>query len=219
MLLQFVLLAALGAACAGCSAPSVNTALTADNPANPDVASVPFVRPVNVLAEGAAPQTSIPSTAMHMAGSSMPGMDMSGGMTGTGHHSMAGMSASPQGSDVAMPGMKMAQATPPAAGQANAVGTVNAVDAAKHSVNVTHQPIKALGWPSMTMDFPVASSVDLSAIKPGARIAFTLGRPDADGNRQVVQLKPMPGSTASQSGMPGMGHGSMPGMKMPGDPQ
>ncbi len=78
MLLQFVLLAALGAACAGCSAPSVNTALAADNPANPDAASVPFVRPGNVLADGAAPQTSIPSTAMHMAGSAMPGMNMPG---------------------------------------------------------------------------------------------------------------------------------------------
>jgi Cu(I)/Ag(I) efflux system protein CusF len=219
MLPQFVMLAALGAACAGCSAPSINTALAADNPANPDAASVPFVRPVNVLAEGAAPQTSIPSTAMHMAGSSMPDMDMSGGMAGMGHHSMAGMSASPPGSDVAMPGMNIAQATPPAAGQANAIGTVNAVDAAKHSVNVTHQPIKALGWPSMTMDFPVASSVNLSAIKPGDRISFTLGRPDADGNRQVVQLKPVPGWADGQGGMPGMGHGSMPGMKMPGDPQ
>jgi Cu(I)/Ag(I) efflux system protein CusF len=197
MLLQFVLLAALGAACAGCSAPSINTALSADNPANPDAASVPFVRPVNVLAEGVAPQTSIPSTAMHMAG----------------------MSPSPPGSDAAMPGMKMAQATPPGAGQANAVGTVNAVDFAKHSVNVTHQPIKALGWPSMTMDFPVTSSVNLSEIKPGDRISFTLGRPDADGNPQVVQLKPVPGAAGGQGGMPGMGHGSMPGMKMPGDPQ
>jgi Cu(I)/Ag(I) efflux system protein CusF len=211
MLLQFVLLAALGAACAGCSAPSINTALAADNPANPDAASVPFVRPVDVLAEGAAPQTSIPSTAMHMAGGSMPAMDMSGGM--------AGMSPSSPRNDAAMPGMKMAQATPPGAGQANAVGTVNAVDTAKHSVNVTHQPIKALGWPSMTMDFPVASSVDLSTTKPGARIAFTLGRPDADGNRQVVQIKPMPGSAASQSGMRRVDHGSMPGMTMPGDPQ
>ena len=146
-------------------------------------------------------------------------MDMSGGMAGTGHHSMAGMSASPPGSNVAMPGMKMAQATPAGAGQASAVGTVNAVDAAKHAVNVTHQPIKALGWPAMTMDFPVAPSVNLSTTKPGDRIAFTLGRPDADGNRQVVQLKPVLGSAGGQGGMPGMGHGSMPGMKMPGDPQ
>jgi Cu/Ag efflux protein CusF len=219
MLLQFVLLAALSAACAGCSAPAINTALTADNPANPDAASVPFVRPVNVLAEGVAPQTSIPSTAMHMAGSSMPGMDMSSGMAGMGHRSMAGMSPSLPGSDVAMPGMKMVQGTPPGAGQANAVGTVNAVDAAKHSVNVTHQPIKALGWPSMTMVFQVVSSVNLSTIQPGDQVAFTLGRPDAEGNRQVVQLKPVPKSAGGHGGMPGMGHGSMPGMNMPGDPQ
>jgi Cu/Ag efflux protein CusF len=218
MLPQFVMLAALGAACAGCSAPSTNIALAADNPANPDAASVPFVRPVNVLAEGAAPQTTIPPAAMHMAGGSMPSMDMSGGMSGMGQGSMPGMPHA-AASDAPMPGMKMARAAPVAAGEANAVGTVNTVDAAKRSVNVTHQPIKALGWPSMTMDFPVASSVDLSTIKPGARIAFKLGRQDADGNRQVVQLKPMPGSAASQSGMPRVDHGSMPGMKMPGDPQ
>ena len=78
MLLQFVMLAALGAACAGCSAPSASIALTTDNPANPDAAAVPFVRPANVLAEGAAPRTGIPSAAMHMAGGSMPGMKMPG---------------------------------------------------------------------------------------------------------------------------------------------
>ncbi len=135
-----------------------------------------------------------------------------------GQGSMPGMPHA-AASDAPMPGMKMARAAPVAAGEANAVGTVNAVDAAKHSVNVTHQPIKALGWPSMTMDFPVTSSINLSAIKPGDRISFTLGRPDADGNRQVVQLKPVPGSAGGQGGMPLMGHGSMPGMKMPGDPQ
>ena len=218
MLPQFVMLAALGAACAGCSAPSTNIALAADNPANPDAASAPFVRPVNVLAEGAAPQTTIPPASMHMAGGSMPGMNIFGGMSGMGQGSMPGMSHA-AASDAPMPGMKMARATPEAAGQANAIGTVHTVDAAKRSINVTHQPIKALGWPSMTMDFPVAPSVNLGAIKAGDRIGFTLGRPDADGNRQVVQIKPMAGSSGSHRAMPGMDHSSMPGMKMPSDPQ
>ena len=210
MLVRFVLLAALGAACAGCSAPSSRTALAADDPANPDAASAPFVRPVNVLADSAAPQTSMPSPAMPMASGSTRGMAVSGGMAGMGQGSMSGTSYAP-GGDAAMPATRMTEATPRAAGQANAVGTVNAVDAARHAVNVTHGPIKALGWPSMTMDVPVGPSVNLSAIKPGDRIAFTLGRPDADGNRQVVQLKPVPGSDAGQGGKPGLDRSSMPG--------
>ena len=218
MLLQFALLAALGAACAGCSAPPINTALAAENPANPDAASVPFVRPVNVLAQGAAPQTSLPPAAMHAAGGSMPGIDMSGGMAGMGQGPMPGNSHA-HGEDAAMPGMQMAKATPADAGQASAIGTVKSVNSVKHSLKLVHQPIKALGWPSMTMEFTVAPSVRLSAIKPGDRIQFMLGRSDAAGNRQVLELKPLPGSSHSQASMPGMNHSSMPAMKMPGDPQ
>ena len=137
-------------------------------------------------------------------------------MASTGHGSTAGTSSDMPG----MPGMKMAQAAPRAlstSGQAAAVGTVNTVDPAKHSVNVTHQPIKTLGWPSMTMGFPVAPSVDLAAIKPGQRVNFTLGAPDADGNRRIEQIKPAAGQTGGT--MPGMDQGSMPGMKMPSSPQ
>jgi hypothetical protein len=72
------MLAALGAACAGCSAPATDTALAADNPANPNAAPAPFVRPANVLAEGAASQASIPPAPMHLPGGSMPGMTMPG---------------------------------------------------------------------------------------------------------------------------------------------
>jgi Cu(I)/Ag(I) efflux system protein CusF len=161
MLVQLGLLAALGAACGGCSAPVVNTSLALDNPANPDAASVPFVRPVNLLASRTTPTTTVPSTAMQMGGGSMAGMDHAG--------------------------MAMAQASN---SRPTATGTVNAVDTAKHSLNVSHEPIKALGWPSMTMEFPVARSIDLSAIKPGEKIGFTLGLPDAQGNRRIEQIQP-----------------------------
>ncbi len=164
-LVHLAFVAALGAACGGCSASAINTALADDNPANPNAAAVSFVRPVNLLTAGATPVTTVPSTAMHMEGDSMPGMD---------HGAMAG-------------GMQMAQAT---ANRATATGTVNSVDPAKHTINITHEPIKALGWPTMTMDFPVAPSIDLNAVKPGEKIGFTLGRPDADGNRRIEQLKP-----------------------------
>ena len=57
---------------------------------------------------------------------------------------------------------------------AHGTGTVNSVDAAQHKVNLSHQPIPEIGWPAMTMEFPVAPAVDLSAIRPGSRANFTI---------------------------------------------
>ena len=34
-------------------------------------------------------------------------------------------------------------------------GKINSIDSEKYSVNITHEPIEALKWPGMTMDFPV----------------------------------------------------------------
>ena len=58
----------------------------------------------------------------------------------------------------------------------HASGTVNSVDVAGHKVNITHQPIAAIGWPSMTMDFAVAPSVNLASAKPGTRVNFSMMR-------------------------------------------
>lgn len=72
---------------------------------------------------------------------------------------------------------------------AHAAGTVNSVDAAQHKINLSHNPIPALGWPAMTMDFPVAPSVDLSRIKPGSRVDFSLEK-DKGGMYQVQSVQP-----------------------------
>jgi Cu/Ag efflux protein CusF len=55
-------------------------------------------------------------------------------------------------------------------------GTINAIDAAGHKLNITHGPVAALKWPGMTMDFGVAPAVDLGALKPGSKVVFTLTR-------------------------------------------
>jgi Cu/Ag efflux protein CusF len=179
MLVQLGFLTALGVACAGCSTQAASTTLALSNPANPDAASVPFVRPANLLVAVTSPATSVPSTNMRA---------MTGG-------NMAGMDHAAMGHGITAPGTQMAQA---GGRQASATGTVNAVDPSKHSVNVTHEPIKSLGWPSMTMDFPVTRSIDLSTIKPGDRIGFTLGRPTADGTRTIEQMKPAAGGGKPQ---------------------
>jgi len=60
------------------------------------------------------------------------------------------------------------------AGAAHASGVVNTIDMAHRKVNVSHGSIKQLGWPAMTMDFPVSADVDLATIKPGMKVNFTL---------------------------------------------
>lgn len=60
------------------------------------------------------------------------------------------------------------------AGAAQASGVVNTIDATQRKVNVSHGSIKQLGWPAMTMDFPVSGDVDLTKIKPGMKVNFTL---------------------------------------------
>jgi len=42
------------------------------------------------------------------------------------------------------------------------------------TVSITHEPIKSLGWPGMTMDFALANSSLATGIKPGSAISFEL---------------------------------------------
>jgi Cu(I)/Ag(I) efflux system membrane fusion protein len=42
------------------------------------------------------------------------------------------------------------------------------------SVSITHDPIPALKWPSMTMDFALANPSLVSGIKPGSAISFEI---------------------------------------------
>ena len=51
-------------------------------------------------------------------------------------------------------------------------GIIRSVDVANAVVNLTHGPIPSLSWPEMTMDLPVASGVDLTALKPDDEVRF-----------------------------------------------
>jgi len=58
--------------------------------------------------------------------------------------------------------------------QAKVKGVINKINAAQKQLNVTHEPVKELGWPKMTMDLPVTSKIDLSKLKQGDKIDFIL---------------------------------------------
>jgi|APTNR8051073442_1049403.scaffolds.fasta_scaffold04797_4 Cu/Ag efflux protein CusF len=81
----------------------------------------------------------------------------------------------------------------PAAGQAAGIesaGVVNAIDRETRTVNLTHEPIPALGWPSMTMDMGVAEEVDLSTVEAGEHVQFTLER-GADSLYMITGIVPV----------------------------
>ena len=71
-------------------------------------------------------------------------------------------------------------------------GRVNSVDVAAGKVNISHDPITELKWPSMTKDFQ-ASSPTLKNIKPGTYVVFELRKME-DGYH-IVKIAPARPST------------------------
>ena len=76
-----------------------------------------------------------------------------------------------------------------AAGTASVNAVINKIDAAKSSVNVTHDPIPALKWPKMTMDMAVTKRVDLSKLKTGATVVLSL-KQGRDKQYRITEIKP-----------------------------
>jgi len=67
-----------------------------------------------------------------------------------------------------------ATAQPPAHAPraAKGVGVVTEIDAKDATVTLKHEPIPALGWPSMTMPFRVTPPSLLDGLKVGQKIEF-----------------------------------------------
>ena len=73
----------------------------------------------------------------------------------------------------AKPGQGTAGPVKPAVTGHQAQGTLDAIND-DGSVSITHDPIPSLGWPGMSMDFPLANSSLTQGIKPGSAISFEL---------------------------------------------
>ncbi|WP_372762516.1 efflux RND transporter periplasmic adaptor subunit [Pseudoalteromonas sp.] len=84
---------------------------------------------------------------------------------------------------------------PQAASSVWAEGLINMVMAEQRTVTISHQPIKALDWPQMTMDFTVAESVDFSALKRGQNLHFEITK-QADESYLLTAIHIMPSSQA-----------------------
>jgi Cu/Ag efflux protein CusF len=75
------------------------------------------------------------------------------------------------GSGGAMPGMPN---MPQSAQQPThmAQGTVNSIDQAAGTVNISHGPVSSANWPAMSMSFKLANPSSVSGIEPGQRVDF-----------------------------------------------
>lgn len=60
------------------------------------------------------------------------------------------------------------------AGAIAATGEVRSINAKAGKIKMKHDPIPALGWPVMVMDFRVADRKLLDGLKAGDRVSFTL---------------------------------------------
>ena len=70
------------------------------------------------------------------------------------------------------------------------VGTLNSVDQAAGTVNITHSPVPSAGWPEMTMSFKLADPNAAADLKPGERVDFHF-RIESGMNATVTTIAPV----------------------------
>lgn len=90
-----------------------------------------------------------------------------------------------------MPGMEKKEAPKAAAAKtASGTGTVTALNAAGRKVTLEHGPMPEMNWPAMKMEFAVAGAVDLSKVKAGDKVRFTI---TSSGSAHTIQsMSPSP---------------------------
>lgn len=59
-------------------------------------------------------------------------------------------------------------------------GTVRAVDLKQGTVKLSHDPIKSLDWPAMTMSFKAKDKAMLDRVKAGAKVEFSFEQSGKD---------------------------------------
>ena len=104
-------------------------------------------------------------------------------------------------------------------------GVINGVDLDARTVNISHDPIKKIGWGEMTMDFDVGKMVALDKFETGDNVHFML-KEDQSENHDIAMMMPIGGDPdafkqsmmsmmkgGDMMGCDGMdGNGSMSGM-------
>ena len=87
----------------------------------------------------------------------------------------AALTLVPAAQAAAQPAREAAQVQPaatPAPRTAKGTGVITGIDPKQMTVTLRHDPIPALGWPSMTMAFRVNPPTLLQGLKVGQKIGF-----------------------------------------------
>ena len=84
-------------------------------------------------------------------------------------------------------GMDTMEANEPAAvaGPIRSTGTVTAIDAAAGTISLDHEPIAAINWPAMSMQFRAEDPAMLQGIAVGDSVAFEL---KSESESQIVTM-------------------------------
>ncbi len=56
----------------------------------------------------------------------------------------------------------------------NGMAVIREINASSHTLKLQHEPIEALGWPGMTMNFNVSENIDMGAFEVGQSIHFIM---------------------------------------------
>lgn len=80
----------------------------------------------------------------------------------------------PAQQDAAKGEMNMPETTASVAGPIAGVGTVTAVDAGAGTISLDHEPIAAISWPAMSMQFTAENPAILQGIAVGDRVSFEI---------------------------------------------
>jgi Cu/Ag efflux protein CusF len=67
-------------------------------------------------------------------------------------------------------------------------GIVNSVNTTAGRVNITHDPVPALKWPAMKMNFKAADSALLKDLKPGMSVDFEIRK--IEDEYRIVRIAP-----------------------------
>jgi len=82
-------------------------------------------------------------------------------------------------------------AAPATDGTHKGLAKVTAIDAAKGRIELDHEPIAALKWPRMTMEFAVEDKAALAKLKAGDAVEFEVrGKPDPAGDFVIQRIAP-----------------------------
>ena len=69
-------------------------------------------------------------------------------------------------------------------------GKINSINPDANMVNVAMGPVKALGWPSMSMNFLVQDKATLNSLKTGEMVNFVFAK-DTAGGYVITKITPV----------------------------